>query len=306
MSSDASLRKYFTKKKANESLAWEFLSQLSANPKNTVVGFVRNKAATDKRITEELSDRSNISIVEADLTDYEALKRAAAAVATVTGGKLDYLIANAAYLPLYDQFESIGALGEDPKELTAQFHKIIDTNVLATIHLFNLFTPLILRGSVKKVITISSGLGDLEMVNRLELYNAPLYSISKAAVNLATAKFSAQYKKDGVLFLSICPGTVDTGMLAQCMQLNPSLTSPYYSIAPRLIFSLLSISVTPEQMAAAGALMGKFQSYAPHFKGPDTPTDAVKAVLSVIENSSSIENGSAGDFVSHFGNKQWL
>jgi hypothetical protein len=27
--------------------------------------------------------------------------------------------------------------------------------------------------------------------------------------------------------------------------------------------------------------------------------------LSVIENSS-IENGSAGDFVSHFGNKQWL
>jgi hypothetical protein len=58
-------------------------------------------------------------------------------------------------------------------------------------------------------------------------------------------------------------------------------------------------------MAAAGALMGKFQSYAPDLKGPDTPTDAVKAVLSVIENSS-IENGSAGDFVSHFGNKQWL
>ncbi|KAK5193709.1 hypothetical protein LTR99_006061 [Exophiala xenobiotica] len=259
-------------------IGWEFLSQLSANPKNTVIGIVRNKAATDKRITEELSDRSNISIVEADLTEYEALKRAAAAVATATGGKLDYLIANAAYLPLYDQFESIGALGEDAKELTAQFHKIIDTNVLATIHLFNLFTPLILRGSVKKVITITSGLGDLEMVNRLELYNAPLYSISKAAVNMATAKFSAQYKKDGVLFLSICPGTVDTGMLAQ---------------------------LTPEQMAAAGALMGKFQSYAPHFKGPDTPTDAVKAVLSVIENSS-IENGNAGDFVSHFGNKQWL
>jgi hypothetical protein len=35
---------------------------------------VRNKAATDKRVAEELSERSNITILEADLTNYDSLK----------------------------------------------------------------------------------------------------------------------------------------------------------------------------------------------------------------------------------------
>jgi hypothetical protein len=30
-------------------------------------------------------------------------------------------------------------------------------------------------------------------------------------MNMAIAKFSAQYKKDGILFLSLSPGVVDTG-----------------------------------------------------------------------------------------------
>jgi hypothetical protein len=48
-----------------------------------------------------------------------------------------------------------------------------------------------------------------------------------------------------------------------------------------------------------------FQVYAPHFTGPITPEESAKAVLSVI-NKASIESGSGGSFVSHFGNKQWL
>lgn len=49
----------------------------------------------------------------------------------------------------------------------------------------------------------------------------------------------------------------------------------------------------------------KFLTYAPGFTGPATPEDAVKSVLGVVEKAS-IEGGYAGDFVSHFGNKQWL
>lgn len=45
--------------------------------------------------------------------------------------------------------------------------------------------------------------------------------------------------------------------------------------------------------------------YAPNFKGPITPEESVSLMRPVIENSS-IENGSAGDFISQFGNKQWL
>ena len=71
--------------------------------------------------------------------------------------------------------------------------------------------PLVLSGHEKKVITISSGMADSDVTSKFDLDPATPYSISKAAMNLAVAKFSAQYAKDGVLFMSICPGSVDTG-----------------------------------------------------------------------------------------------
>lgn len=45
-------------------------------------------------------------------------------------------------------------------ELEEQFTKVMRTNVLSNIHLFNSFMPQVLKGKVKKVITISSGIGD--------------------------------------------------------------------------------------------------------------------------------------------------
>lgn len=71
--------------------------------------------------------------------------------------------------------------------------------------------PLILRGYVKKVIAISTGISDLDITTQLELEGSPLYAIAKAGLNMMTAKFSAQYKKEGVLFMSVCPGVVDVG-----------------------------------------------------------------------------------------------
>lgn len=71
--------------------------------------------------------------------------------------------------------------------------------------------PQVLKGTVKKVVTISSGMGDAEFIKDYDISESPLYSISKAAMNMVTAKFSALYKKDGVLFLSICPGMVEVG-----------------------------------------------------------------------------------------------
>jgi NAD(P)-dependent dehydrogenase (short-subunit alcohol dehydrogenase family) len=86
---------------------------------------------------------------------------------------------------------------------------MMDTNVLGNIHLYGLFMPLILKGESRKVVVVTSGLGDIDWTNELELELSSLYSISKAAMNMVTAKFNAQYKKDGVLFVSICPGLVD-------------------------------------------------------------------------------------------------
>lgn len=71
--------------------------------------------------------------------------------------------------------------------------------------------PFVLNGRVKKVAAISTGMADLDLVNDYSVQIAAPYAISKAALNLAVAKFNARYKRDGVLFLSISPGFVATG-----------------------------------------------------------------------------------------------
>ena len=52
-------------------------------------------------------------------------------------------------------------------------------------------------------------------------------------------------------------------------------------------------------------MMAKFTVYAPGFKGPITPTESVKLVMSVIENAN-VENGDGGNVLSHLGTRRWL
>ena len=53
---------------------FEILRQVSSDARNTVVGLVRDKPATEKKISEELGERPNIHILRADLTSYADLK----------------------------------------------------------------------------------------------------------------------------------------------------------------------------------------------------------------------------------------
>ena len=134
--------------------------------------------------------------------------------------------------------------GENPKGLEEDIRKLIDTNVVGNIHFYNLFMPLVLNGKVKKVICISSGMADIEMCNNFELATGSLYSISKGAMNLVTAKFNAQYKKDGVLFLSICPGMVDVGNINPAERTN-NPPSPHFFpllLSPSLKYSPINLT----------------------------------------------------------------
>ncbi|KAI0844098.1 putative short chain dehydrogenase [Daldinia vernicosa] len=264
----------------SKGIGYEFVRQLSQDPNNIVIGIVRDRPATVKKISEDttLKGRSNIYILEADVTNHDALKRAATETAGITGGSLDYLIGNAGYISHFDAYEPLGVLGNEPKKLEDDLGKLINVHVVGNIHLINSFMPLILKGQAKKVIVVSSGFGDLDLTTRFDLDLSSLYSISKAASNMAVAKFSAQYKRDGVLFLSIAPGMVEVG---------------HYT------------NSTPEQIQKLSGGLGKFAEYAPNFTGPITPEVSVKMVRSVWENAS-LENGDSGAFLSQYGNKQWL
>ncbi|RAH76177.1 NAD(P)-binding protein [Aspergillus japonicus CBS 114.51] len=239
--------------------------------RNTVIGLVRDKPATEKKVTEELEFRLNIHILRADITDYEGLQAASAQTAIITGGGLDYLIANAGYVSKFDAYDGIGALGEQPKALEEDLTHCFRVNVLGNIHLFNVFLPLILQGEAKKVIALSTGLANLSLIPKYNVEVASLYAIRKAGLNTAVAKFSAQYAKQGVLFMSICPGMVEMGYFTDGLV----------------------------------GMLKAFREYAPHFRGPSSPKAAVRDVLSVMHRAS-VQNGDGGTFVSHYGTQQFL
>lgn len=71
----------------------------------------------------------------------------------------------------------------------------------------------------------------MEAITKFNLTTAPAYTISKAALNTAVAKFSAQYSKDGVLFISICPGVVEAGHFIDgmnfCRLIPDHISDPY-------------------------------------------------------------------------------
>jgi hypothetical protein len=54
-------------------LQFEFVRQLSKDPKNTVIALARNKLATEKAVATEIA-RDNVFVVEGDITNYDSLK----------------------------------------------------------------------------------------------------------------------------------------------------------------------------------------------------------------------------------------
>lgn len=88
--------------------------------------------------------------------------------------------------------------------------RFFKVNVLGVIHTINAFLPLLRAGDMKKCILITSTVGTPKFTAFANYSYAPGYNMSKAALNLACAKYAAQYKSEGIVFLCITPGLVKT------------------------------------------------------------------------------------------------
>jgi len=256
---------------ASRGIGLAFVRTLSADKNNTVFAIIRNPA-TAKELTS--LGRSNVHVITTSVSDVKGVKAAAEQVAKVTGGSLDYLINNAA--SVNDEYSNLTLTQfDDQTKLAQNLRDHFETNLVGVVLTTNAFIPLLQKGSVKKVITLSSGVADLEFT--LQTGNAPgaPYAISKAAVNLAVTKYAAQYKAEGFVFLALSPGLVNTS------------TKP----------------PTPEELEGYKQMVIAFKQIEPSFEGALTPEQSVKLQLDVI-NKTTVKD--TGAFISHHGNKQWL
>ena len=111
-----------------------------------------------------------------------------------------------------DLFEAVRSLLPLSREIhspsppASQFRN----NAIGSAFSTNAFLPLLRAGAAKRVVTISSGLGDPEFVIGSGWTAGMAYSVSKAALNMVVAQFAAALRPEGFTCLAISPGLVNT------------------------------------------------------------------------------------------------
>ncbi|KDQ63092.1 hypothetical protein JAAARDRAFT_29089 [Jaapia argillacea MUCL 33604] len=259
---------------ASRGIGLEFVRQLSASADNQVFGIVRNPATATKLTA---LGRQNVHVLQADIVDVEALKSAAAEVGRMTGGALDVLINNAALVGGDNQSLTLSTYPEGQESVLADdLRQNFEVNVIGVINTINAFLPLLRKGNLKQVITLSTGLADTKVILDASFPVHAPYSITKAALNMVVAKYAAEFKKEGLIFLAISPGVVNTA------EKPPS----------------------PEQIEGYKWMVARFQEAAPTWDGQAlSPEVSVKMMLDVVANLSEKNSGA---FVSQYGNQKWL
>ncbi|CAK7201415.1 hypothetical protein SEUCBS139899_004119 [Sporothrix eucalyptigena] len=270
---------------ASRGIGLALVKELAADKNNTVIGLVRNVEAAKAKFAAE-APNAKIYAVHADLNNRKSLETAATETSAITGGAVDVFVANAAIGIAVNQL-----LSEEATTNPAEFEKnMLDsfrTNVLGAIQAVSYFAPLVLKGNLKKIAVISSGVGDIEFTLQSGMDMQSPYSISKAAINMAVAKFHLEFRPKGVTVFAISPGLVDTEFATDPN--GPALSE--------------------EEAAARNAntmrTVGILKAYAPHWEPKMlTPAESANAVLKVIAGATIEKDG--GKMVSHHGNQQWL
>lgn len=176
---------------ANRGIGYEVARQLSAK------GFAVLLGARDAEEGQAAAERLGGTWLPLDVADAESV-REAADWTRAEHGRLDVLVNNAGVL--LDEHQGVLDLDEADALATLQ------VNLLGAWRMAAAFAPLMKKGG--RVINVSSGAGQLSSMGAW----APVYSVSKAALNALTIQLSQGLKSRGITVNAVCPGWVRTRM----------------------------------------------------------------------------------------------
>lgn len=173
----------------------------------------------------------NVVAIKGDMVDFDSFPKVAEEISKVGGGKVDWLINNAGIMAGTGAEPGTGISKSTIQEWRDQ-HEI---NVIGLVFFTIALIPLLQKGNDKKVINITSMLGDLEFAEKNPMLHFSSYSTTKAAVTMANAKFDQEFKEQGFIFLALNPGWVSTDLAGEEMAKQAPLT-PDQSISRSLSF----------------------------------------------------------------------
>ncbi|GAA1886076.1 SDR family oxidoreductase [Streptomyces durmitorensis] len=171
----------------------------------------------------------------ADVSDDASVREAVAAAVADLGG-LDVLINNA----------GIGAQGTVEDNDDAQWHQVLDVNVLGIVRTTRAALPH-LRASTRAAIV-----NTCSIAATAGLPQRALYSASKGAVLSLTLAMAADHVREGVRVNCVNPGTVDTPWVGRLLDAAPDPAAERAALAARQPTGRL---VTADEVAGAVAYL---------------------------------------------------
>ncbi|KAF9818473.1 hypothetical protein IEO21_02711 [Rhodonia placenta] len=232
---------------ASRGIGLELVRQLAASPHNVVFAIVRN-IATSTHLTAFVTEskKNNVHVLQADVADHVTLKvmsswtnilgpaltghkDAAARAAEITGGSLDVLIHSAARIEVPTMFKRVTDY-EDDKKLEEDFLQYYKVNTVGVVHSINAFLPLLRKGTTRKIVVLSSHVGERNITWDLRTDVQAAFGASKAATHMILTKYAVLLESEGFTVVGLLPGIVDVSATA----VDAPLTSMVTDIGPLL------------------------------------------------------------------------
>ncbi|KAL1969955.1 hypothetical protein VTN77DRAFT_7465 [Rasamsonia byssochlamydoides] len=175
------------------------LEQSEENIFQVIATFRENSADLEKLKQE---NRSRLFVINMNVMEEESIRQAVAQVEEITGKGLDILINNAGII----NYNTGGVAAMN--DLVPTFCANVNSVHLVT----RAFLPLLRNGKEKKILNISSSMGSLTLAPQYTYQPVPAYKISKAALNMLTVQYALDEGKDGLIFLAVNPGWLQTDL----------------------------------------------------------------------------------------------
>lgn len=196
---------------------------------------VRTPSSAEPLVTALTATGVRVRVVQADILDAAALRRACAEAAAIA--PVDILVNNAGTAETAPFLKSDATL----------FQRMIDTHLMAPVHAAHALLPAMLERGWGRIVNVASiaGLGGAAYITA--------YAAAKHAEVGFTRALAAECAPKGVLVNAVCPGYVDTEMVHGAVQKLSAKTglSAQDAIAAILRDAGQPRLVTPEEVAAA-------------------------------------------------------
>jgi len=213
-------------------LGLAFATKLLEDPENVVVATARNTSAPGLAALAAKTPAGRLHLVTLDVSKEDAFPPAVAAADALLPNGLDYLIANAAV-----DYQTFKTLGNDVD--FNKFQEELFVNVISPAITLRAFTPLLNKGTAKKVLFMGSEMGSLTASEHVPLLG-DTYSVGKAALHMLVRKYGAALKVQGsdIILLNVFPG------LVPATELGAGVASYFKKYAPDYPLISLEDSIT--------------------------------------------------------------